>query len=294
MANSLIPELNGRRLTVDVALKNPTVLRTRIATLADPQLVLDKFFTAAGTPVEGGGILFSIIKASDFYTANDVEKRTPGSEYAVVEGVQPEPKLATVNDWGGKFQVLDEQITRNDVSYIDTQTTQLTNTIVRKLNDAALEAVETYIGAENTLTGHNWGNVITVGPEADLTPNAERPAADLSAAQLAATLQELGIVHDLLILHPNQEHALNVAYGDKLADMLTSAGLTKFVSPRVEAGVAYALKKGESGIVGFETPLKVESYDDRSTRSKWVQANAVPAFAVEKPYAVKKIVGLAG
>ena len=293
MVNSLIPELNGRRLTVDVALKNPTVLRNRIAALADPQLVLDKFFTAHGAAVQGGGILFSIIKASDFYTVNDIEKRTPGSEYSVVDGVQPEPKLATVNDWGGKFQVLDEQITRNDVSYIDTQTTQLTNTIIRKLNDAAIASIEQYIGAENTLTGHNWNNVITVGPETSLTPNAERPSADLSAAQLAATLQELGIVHDLLVLHPNQEHALNVAYGDKLADMLTSAGVTKFVSPRVQAGTAYAVQKGEAGVVGFETPLRVESYDERSTRSKWVQAYAVPAFAVEKPYAVKKIVGLA-
>lgn len=293
MAFSLLPELDGRQLNVDYALKDPTIIRNRIASLADPQLVLDKFFTSSSRLVEGGGILYSVIKASDFYTSNDVEKRAPGGEYTVVEGVDPEPKLATVDDWGGKFQVFDEQIRRNDASYIDQQTTQLTNTIVRKLNDAALKAIEANLGAENTLTGHSWDDVITVGPEADLTPNAERPSADLSAAQLAATLQELGIVHDLLILHPNQEHALNVAYGDKLADMLASAGVTKFVTPRIQPGVAYAVQKGAAGIVGFETPLKVETYDDRSTRSKWVQAYAVPAFAVEKPYAVKKITGLA-
>ncbi|MBM4726054.1 hypothetical protein ERC79_02595 [Rhodococcus sp. ABRD24] len=294
MTYSLLPDLQGRRLTVDVALQQPTILRNRIAELADPQLVLDKFFTSSGQKVEGGGILFSIIKASDFYTANDVEKRGPGREYAVVEGVDLEPKLATVDDWGGKFQILDEQINRNDVSYIDQQTTQLTNTIVRKLNDAALAAIEEHIGAENTLAGHNWSNVVTVGPEADLTPNSERPSADLSAAQLAATMQELGVVHDLLVMHPTQEHALNVAYGDKLAAMLESAGVSKFVTPRVQPGVAYALKKSEAGVVGFETPLTVESYDDRATRSKWVQAYAVPAFAVEKPYAVKKLTGLAG
>jgi len=294
MTSALLPELNGRQLTVDMALKQPTILRNRIATLADPQLLLDKFFTSSVGPVEGGGILFSVIKASDFYTANDVENRKPGGEYAVVNGVDPEQRLAAVEDFGGKFQILDEQIRRNDVSYIDQQTTQMTNTIVRKLNDAALTAVETFIGTENTLGGHNWNDVITVGPDTALTPNAERPSADLSAAQLASTLQELGIVHDLLVLHPNQEHALNVAYGDKLAAMLESAGLTKFVSSRVESGTGYAVAKGQAGVVGFESTLTVESYDDRSTRSKWVQGYAVPAFAVEKPYAVKKITGLAG
>lgn len=296
MPNALLPELNGRRLTVDVALNQPSVLRNRIAALADPQLVLDKFFTSSGLRVEGGGILYSVIKASDFYTTADIEKRTPGAEYGVVEGVNPEPKLAPVTDWGGKFQVLDEQIRRNDVSYVDQQTTQLSNTIVRKLNDAAIAVVEANLGAENTIVGHNWSSVITTGPEADLTPNASRPAADFAGAQLAADLQELGISHDLLVLHPTQAYALKVAYGNDLAGVLESNGFTNgmFTSPRITSGTGYAVAKGQAGVVGFEEPLKVESYDERKTRSKWVQGYCVPAFALEKPYAVKKITGLAG
>jgi hypothetical protein len=296
MPSSLIPELNGRRLTVDVALKNPTILRNRIAELADPQLLLDKFFTTAGAAVEGGGILYSVIKASDFYTSTDIERRSPGGEYKAVEGVNPDPKLATVTDWGGKFQVLDEQVKRNDVSWVDNQTTQLSNTIVRKLNDAALVALEAGLGAENTFVGHNWSTAITTGPEASLTPNAARPAADFADAQLAADLQELGIAHDLLALHPNQARALKVVYGNDLADVLTSNGFTNgiFTSPRITPGTGYAVAKGQAGTVGFEYPLTVEPYDERSTRSKWVQGFVVPAFAVEKPYAVKKMTGLAG
>ena len=77
MPSALIPELNGRRLSVDVALKDPTrILRERIAKLADDQLLLPKFFHQLGKPVEGGGMLYSVIQASDFYTS-DVEKRTP-------------------------------------------------------------------------------------------------------------------------------------------------------------------------------------------------------------------------
>lgn len=291
MPSALLPALSGRQLTVDTALKRPTTILSRIAKLADDQIVLDKLFRSFGGRVEGGGILYSVVKASDFYSS-DVEKRQPGSEYRVVEGVDPEQKLATVTDWGGKFQVTQEQIVRNDVSYLDQQTTQLANTIARKLDVAALAAIEAVIDSPNTVTGHSWDDVVTIGPEADLSPSAELPTADLSAAQLASDLQELGVKHDLLIVHPNQAHALRVAYGDKLDDMLKSAGLGLFANPRMTPGVAYAVERGQVGTVGFEFPLTVDPWEDKATRSWWVQAFAVPAFAVERPYALKKLTGL--
>src|SRR4051794_37952104 len=147
MPSALLPQLSGRNLTVDVALRQPTTLRARIAKLADEQILLDKLFHGLGGQVQGGGILYNVVKASDFYTS-DVEKRSPGNEYKVVEGVDPESKLAPVEDWGGTFQVTDEQRTRNIVSYLDQQTTQLANTIARKLDTAAIAAVEAAIGSE--------------------------------------------------------------------------------------------------------------------------------------------------
>ncbi|KUH89800.1 major capsid protein [Mycobacterium sp. IS-1556] len=289
MPNPLIPELNGRRLTVDVALKTPTILRNRIAELADDQILLPKFFHQLGAQVQGGGMLYSVVQASDFFTS-DVEKRTPGAEYKVVEGVEPEPKLALVEDWGGKFQVTDEQRIRNDVSYLDQQTTQLANTITRKLDVAAMNAITAAVtGANVVVPASNWENLVFVGPEANLTPSDARPTAHFSMAQLASDLQELGVTHDLLIVNPQQAHELRVAYADGLDDMLKSAGLEMFSNPRIPAGEAYVVETGMVGTVGFEAPLTVDVWDDRSTRSRWVQAYAVPAFAVDRPYAAKKI-----
>ena len=94
-------------------------------------------------------------------------------------------------------------------------------------------------------------------------------------------------------MHPNEAHSLRTAYGEGLEAMLKSAGVKLFSNPRVEAGVAWAVEAGEVGTVGFEAPLTTEVWDDRSTRSKWVQSYAVPAFAVDRPFAAKKIVGLA-
>lgn len=291
MPNALLPELAGRRLTVDTALKQPTVIRAQIAKLADAQLLLPKLFHTLGSTVEGGGMLYSVIKAADMFTTA-VEKRAPLAEYKVVEGVDPESKLALVEDWGGKFQVSDEQISRNDISYIDQQTTQLANTITRRLDVAAIEAIEAQIDSANTIVGHSWHNLVTVGPLDQITPSASRPTADLSAAQLAADVQELGVTHDLLCVHPSQAHDLRVAYGENLDQMLESAGVEMFANPRVPVGSAYACQKGEVGTVGFEKPLTIDIWDDRSTRSKWVQAYTVPAFGVDKPFAMKKIMGL--
>ncbi|WP_240952576.1 major capsid protein [Rhodococcus sp. IC4_135] len=192
-------------------------------------------FHNLGARVEDGGMLYSVIKASDFFTS-DIERRSPGSEYKVVEGADPEQKLATVEDYGGKFQITSEQISRNDVSYLDQQVTQLSNTIARKLDVVAMAMVVALVIDDNIVTGHNWTNLVTVSPLDDITPSASRLTADLSAAQLASDLQELGIKHGLLIVQTNQAHALRVAYGDNLDDMLKSAGVGLFSNPRVTAG----------------------------------------------------------
>jgi hypothetical protein len=288
MTSPLLPTLDGRQLTVDVALRQTNVIRDRIAKLADDQILLPKFFHTFGAPVQNGGLLYSVIAASDFFTS-DVEKRTPGAEYRVVEGVEPAPALALVSDWGGRFQLTDEQRTRNDVSYLDLQTTQLSNSITRKLDVAAMEAVAAAV-TNSIVPATNWETLVFVGPLADLTPSADRPTAHFSEAQLIADLQELGVKHDLVVLNPEQAHQLRVAYAEGLDDMLTSAGLDLFANPRVEEGTVWVLESGQVGTVGFERPLTVETWDDRTTRSTWVQAYCVPAFAVDRPYAATKIV----
>lgn len=291
---SLIPSLEGRQLTVDVALNTPTILRNRIAKLTDKQILLDKLFHGYGAQVEGGGILYNVVQASDFYMSTDVEQRNPGAEYRVVEGTDPDPKLAFVADWGGKFQVFEEQRTRNNVSYMDQQTTQLANTLSRKLDVEAIRVVEDALveDAANVVAGHTWNGLVFVGPLDDITPSASRPTADLSAGQLASDLQELSVKHDLLIVHPNQAHALRVAYGDNLDDMLKSAGVGLFSNPRMAPGNAYCCEKGQVGTIGFEVPLTVDVWEDKGTRSWWVQGYVVPAMAVDRPFALKKLTGL--
>ena len=72
--------------------------------------------------------------------------------------------------------------------------------------------------------------------------------------------------------------------------MLKSAGVEMFTNPRITAGIVWAIEAGQVGTVGFEEPLTVDVWDDKATRSTWVQSYVVPAFAVDRPFAAKKIV----
>lgn len=291
----LTPTLNGRNLTVDYVMKYPTKITDRIAELAGDQIVLDKIFHTLGQPVTGGAMLYNRVTAADFFRADDVKQRGPGDEYEIVRGVDPTPLTAALEDWGGKFPVPDEAISRNDAEYLSDQTTQLSNTIVEKLNTRALAVLEAQAGfSQNTVSGHDWMNAVTIGPEANLSEGGELPAADLAAVIMAGKNERLGVTYDTLLVNPQEEYSLRVAYGDKLEALLASMGLTMFAYVHVTPGTAWIMARGQVGIVGFEQPLKTETWREPRNRTSWVQSYAVPAMAVNKPSYCKKLTGLAG
>lgn len=287
---SLLPELNGRQLTADYALKQPTIIRDRIAKLADSQLLLGHLFRGYGAPILGGALAYSVLSSADLYTT-DIEKRAPGAEYRVVEGVEPEPQLAFVEDWGGKVVIPVERVIRNDVNYLDQQTTQLANTIARKIDARAVATLDA-ANPDSIAVATPWDELVTVGDPATLTGSQFLPTASFADAQELADLDELGVVLDKLIVSPGGARALRTAYGRDLAAVLESAGLTMVSNPRIADGAAYVVQSGQVGTIGFEAPLTVDVWEDKSTRSWIVQAFAVPAFAVDRPYAVKKLIGI--
>jgi hypothetical protein len=294
----MLPSLSGQSLSVDVAMRQPSIITKQIAKLVDSQLILQHFVTGIGQPVTGGGMVYSVMTKEDLYTTRDAEQVGIGDEFPILEGSPLEPKVALVEKWGGKFKVPDEVRIRNNLSYLNGKMNQLANTIARKLNERLMLKVELAIaerGGAGVIVGSNWDPtvLVTVGPEADITPNVDRPTADFAAAQLAADMDEMGVVLDTLVVNSQQAFALKVAYGERLQQVLDSAGLTLVSHPRVTAGTAYVLKKGAVGTVGFER-MGIETWDDREVQSTWYQNFIVPAIAIDRPEAMFKLTGLAG
>lgn len=290
----LAPTLSGTQLTVELALKQSTIIRNRIAKHADEQILLPKLFRMLGPRPANGAFLYNVLKASDYYVKNDsLHPVGPGDEFPVVEGVDPDTKMAIVEKWGGTFDVPDEKVRRNEQVYLDNHTTQLANTIARKLDAQAMAYLNAALASgEQTVPGHSWADLVTVGDPTTLTPSGELPTADFADVHLANALQELGVTADLLLVNPAQARDLRVAYMDRLDAMLKSAGLGMFENPRIPDGTAFAVQSGQVGIIGFEMPLTVETWRDPKNQTNHVTAFVMPAFGVDRPYAAKKITGL--
>lgn len=290
MPHPLLPSTAGHNVTVDTILNNTAYVAWAISTITAKQTLVDKFFRPVGTAIANGGLLYQVATAADFYTADDLEARAPGTEYRQVQPTRPEDRLATVEDFGGFFEVFDEERRRNRIRDIGSRTVQLANTLARKIDAAAMKAISSASDIAVYTPGSNWEGLVFVGPAEDISPSASRPTAHFAEAQLLASLEEMGVTHDLAVMNPTQEKELRVAYGDSMESMLKSVGLELFSNPRIPEGVVYLLEKGGVGMVGFEEPLTVEVIDERKTRKQIVRAFAVPLFAVDRPYACKKLV----
>jgi len=288
----------GRRLTVEAALANPTTIRHRIAQLVARRTIASAFVNASGEKVQGGGILHSVIRPEDLYSS-DVEDRAPGNEYKSVVVNEPTFDLAKLQDFGGFYEVTDEERDRNIQDVVDERTTALSNTILRTLDRRVLAAVDAAVAAVpdggGTIPGVDVTAIERNGDPASQTATAQRFEAVLAAVNLAAEVDEMGLEFTDLVMSPADRSALALAYSSDLPGVLEAFGFERITSsPLVTAGTAYAVAPGQAGRIGYERPLTVEVIPARERRTTRIQAYLVPAVAVTNPYAIKRITGLQG
>ncbi|WP_460359509.1 major capsid protein [Mycobacterium sp. ZZG] len=298
MPNPLVPSISGNTITTSALLKNPSQINAMVATLAADQLVADAFFRPLGSKVSGGAILYDVLLHGANFAKRDVEPRSPGAEY-VFTHQDVEREMATPKDHGAKIEILDEEADRYDTAVIGTRIVTLANTLVRQIDRLAIATVEAALTKYSIagVPGHNWDDLVTVGPADSITPNSERPLADIASAALLIRMDDLGVPPpNTLVLHPGQHMALQVGYGADLTAVLAAAGITKVrTSTQVSVGVGYVVSAGQAGVMGFEHGgLRTETIPDRERRRTIVQTYASPAYAVPRPGAIRKITGLAG
>lgn len=289
-----IPTISGSTITVEMYLNTPTRITRVISDITREQFLLDKIFTNAGG-VEGGAVIYDFPTANDLYLTRDFERVEPGGEYPVVSSDFPTPLIAAVEKWGAKTFITDEARQRNNPTRFAMELRKMGNTITRKLNQRAIDAVEAAItanGGQSNFIGHNWTTIVTGGASQTNAPNW--PAADFAAIQLTADNLELGVQFDLWIVSPADYNNLALVYGDKLSSVLSSFGISMYVSRRMTPGTAYAIQQGAVGEYRLEKPLGTITWYEEKTERTWVQTSVRPLMLVTNPFAIMKISGLQG
>lgn len=295
----LTPTVRDGRLNVQVAVQNPTAVRSVLARIIGDNLVMAQMFTPVGEVVQGGGILYYRATAADRLLTGGtktVEARTPGAEYPEGKPLEPDAVLAPVQDHGVIVPLPDEVTARSPQSAARALVQQA-NSLTMKLDELAIAAVRAELleAQSPPIPGHDWSAINLFGDPTTITPSSDRFAADVAAARLAADLEQLGAQYDTLLVHPAQAYALRAAYGSALAAELESAGVTLIVNPLMTDGEAWIFQSKAVGQVGFEGDgLTVETWRDNRTRTNYVLAYAVPAFAVDGVHNMKVISDLAG
>lgn len=289
-----IPTITGSTITVEQYLNAPSRITRAISDITREQFIMDKIFTNGGG-VDGGALIYDFPTYNDLYLNRDYERVEPGGEFPIISSDFPTPLIATVEKWGAKTFITDEARRRNNPIRFSQEIRKMSNTITRKVNQRAIDAVTAAIaanGGQSNYIGHNWTTVVTGG--ASQTNNPNWPAADFAAVQLMADNLELGVQYDLWILNPADFNNLSLVYGATLAAVLNSFNISIYVSRRVTAGTAYVIAQGQVGEYRLEQQLATETWREIKTQRTWVQSSTSFLMAVTNPFAIVQVTGLQG
>lgn len=287
------PTVSGNLITVDLALANPTIVTRQIQDMTLQKFIAERVFASAGG-VTGGAVLYEQATTNDIYLNRDVDGIEPGGEYPIVSATRPAPLVAQVEKWGGKFAITDEARVRNDLGLLNNQIKKLSNTIVRKLNQRAIQELETSITASSQSgAGVNWHTALS-DSYTTLTP-AALPVADIAHVQNLADTMELGVEFNGLLVNPNEYAVLMQLANGPLGAKMSDWGITDvYASNRVVAGTAYVYEQNAVGEMRMEQELATEAWREQGTDRSWFKSSVRPVMYVTNPYAVYKLTGLAG
>jgi hypothetical protein len=286
------PTIATTVFSIDFALQQPTrVITPMVLDLTRQRFWVDRAFTSAGG-VTGGAVIYDLVVYPDLYADRDIQRVEPGSEFPEISFSRRAPAAAVPEKWGGKFRFTDEARDRNNIGEFTRAMRQLSNTIVRKINQRGVQIVDALItSASRSVAGVSWGGVNTTYAAGSNWPLF--PARDFAKADLIAEQEEMGMDYNLWILNPVEMFNLEGIYGDKLGALLDSYDIDIFVTNRIAAGAAYALAEGEVGEMRVEAPLTTETWRDPNGKQQtWVQSSVRPLLYANNGFAVLKFTGL--
>ena len=285
----LEPDKDAKSLLGAEVLDDPEALATYIAQDAEDALAA-KIFGGEKTANNGVG-WFSQLSHENLEVEN-LGTREEGAEYQLVQIKPGDLERIDTDDIGGKFRVTDEAIQNGALNVLADGIQLISRALRNRLDDMVLAALDqaATITSNGLFAVPAWTDVQLSG--ATPTPSAETPLASLTKASVLLRRKGLAAHADTLVVSPEDESNLRIAYGADYDPMLAGLGLTPIISDRMDTGSAYLLSSSGLGGVVSRNGLVVEQWRDPSIRSTWVQAFLEPAVFVSRPANVVKLTGI--
>lgn len=280
-------------LTVAAWLQSPPLVQRRVEDLTAQRFIADEFF-ATGPNATGGSVQFSQLTSSDLFLNQDVESIRPAAEYPILTDTRPTLQLASVEKWGGRVWISDEDRDRDRWDVFERETRKLANTIVRKVNAVAVTTLDA--APLNTLVGSDW----TAASLATMIANI------LNAEVLIDTV-EFGYeeTNRVLALNYVQANELDIAiasaapstlFGEAFLDnegRVQRIGRIRILrSGRVAAGTGYLATRQMVGSQSDEVPLRTLPYRDEDNDTTFIKGSRRTVPYVTDPKAATKITGI--
>jgi hypothetical protein len=148
------PTLSADLETISRFLQSPTQIRRRLRDFRDLRFVSDQILTQRFR-TSGGAALYE--QSEPFVTDRAVESVGPGSEYPFANMPTGTAAIASVQKWGQKVRVTDEEIARNVYAgqTIDRALRKVVNSIIQQVDSLTMSAIQSAIntvGAADQVT----------------------------------------------------------------------------------------------------------------------------------------------
>ena len=199
MTTPIVSVQDGPRLTVSQLVKSPTLIPKRILHMLDQEFLSDAVLRGA-SDAPSGSVLFH--ESTPLFTAEDPAILDEFGEIPTTNGSLGTPLVARVVRRALGLRVSKTMVDRNNVDAVNTQITQIRNTMVRAWEDALFSAIVSNASVQSITTSTAWSAASGTHIRGDV--NAAKYLLKQAAAD-AAGKQKFGYVADTLIISTETE-----------------------------------------------------------------------------------------
>ncbi len=275
-------------ITVPQYLNSPRRIHRDAVSVAAVNYRYDQVLSDGGG-TSGGALVFDVAQARDEFLDRDVQEVGELSEFPLLNGEDGVPGIAYVKKVGGKLLISDEKRDRNDMRYVNRETTRLGNTMADQTERGGMAAVDQAIADYNRTTpvALGWDQVVPNG--AAQTPYEFWPHADLARARAKGRTDGIGGDYDVLVIHPNDYVLLDIIYSGNPERFWSGTKGAFYQSTNQTEGKPLLTLKGQAGGSYWEKRIGVEKWREPGIEGTYIQIGGRVVHVVDNPPALLEL-----